>query len=70
MIRIVKIYYYLEEEDKKAFKDLLKANEMTQAEFARRVGMSKAYLSDILNGKRSCPDVLHAYLRGGRFRDA
>ena len=63
MRRIVKIYYYFDEEDKKAFKDLLKANEITQEQFAKIIGISNAYLSAILNGKRSCPDVILCLLQ-------
>ena len=63
MIKVCKIYYYFEEEDKKAFVDLLKANELSQKEFAKRFEMSQAYLSAVLNGKRSCPDFILDILR-------
>lgn len=63
MIRTTKFYYYFEEEDKKTFTDLLKANEINQEIFCKRFGISRTYLSLVLNGKRACPDFIHAILR-------
>lgn len=67
MIRKVKIIYYLEESDKRKIQDLLKANEISQRDLAKKFDISPAYLSDILNGKRSLPDNLHVWLNNNVF---
>lgn len=63
MIRIVKFYYFFDEEDKKALMDLLKANEISCEDFAKKIGISPSYFSLILNGKRAVPEDLHAFYR-------
>ena len=63
MIEVAKFYYYFEEEDKKALMDLLKANELSCEDFARKIGISPAYFSLILNGKRAVPENLHTFYR-------
>ena len=67
MIRIVKFYYFFDEEDKKALMDLLKANELSCEDFAKKIGISPAYFSLILNGKRAVPEDLHAFYRQNIF---
>lgn len=70
MIRKIKVYYYFEEEDAKAFREILKDNGMTQADFAKEYDISDAYVSAIILGQRACPDFIHVILRRGVLIDA
>lgn len=47
---IRKEYFVFEKEDRKAFKDFLKENNMTIEDFAKKCGISRQFLSGIING--------------------
>lgn len=52
MKKIVKTYFVLDENDKKAIKKQMIDLNLTSALLARNLGVSNAYISSILNGQR------------------
>ena len=52
MKKIVKTYFVLDENDKKAIKKQMIDLNLTSALLAKNIGVSNAYISSILNGQR------------------
>ena len=52
MKKIVKTYFVLDENDKKAIKKQMIDLNLTSALLAKNIGISNAYISSILNGQR------------------
>ena len=52
MKKIVKTYFVLDENDKKAIKKQMIDLNLTSALLAKNIGISEAYMSSILNGQR------------------
>lgn len=53
-----KIYYYFEEKEKGLFTDFLWESRNSMGDFAEMCGISIAYLSLIVNGKRAISEEL------------
>ena len=58
-----KIYITLEQKDKNNIRIQLLEKGISQNEFAQQLGISRAYLSEILNGNRTLPSGLMQKMR-------
>ena len=66
-MRVVsKKYYYFEEEDKGLFTDFLLENHTKMNDFATLCGITLAYLSLVINGKRAItPSLMKKFEENG-----
>lgn len=63
MKKIVKTYFVLDENDKKAIKKQMIDLNLTSALLAKNIGVSNAYISSILNGQRRVTERIVEQLR-------